>query len=391
MTTSQGGTAVTPLTPTHDPVSVATDLAAKLAARTRHVCLLLGAGASCAAGLPDISTLRSLVLRELAPGPRALADALYTDRNLEEGLTRLRRIRALLDEGEEFAGFTPESARDLEAKITEGIINNLTTPTPNLDAVRAFAFWAAGEYYTRPIEVFTVNYDLLIETGLESVGASYFDGFVGSIRAQFRADLVEPRAAGALEDLPSSFVRLWKLHGSLNWLRTDDGKVVRTGDAVPQKDMAAIYPSDEKYDHSRRLPFVVLHDRLRRALAEPETLTLVSGYSFGDAHLNEVLLEAAMRHPRSEIAVFCYNEIPETLESNIQPNITVIAATEGIVSGEHRSWQNSEQAPPGDVWDGHRCRLGDFTALSRFLAKGSRLPGGRTEAAPLAEAVDGSH
>lgn len=370
-------------------MAVATDLAAKLAARSRHVCLLLGAGTSCAAGLPDVATLLSQVLGGLEGERRVLAEGLFAGRNLEEGLTRLRRIRALLAAGEEFAGFTPKSAAELEGAITAAIIQNLTAPTPKLDAVNAFASWAAGEFYSRAIEVFTVNYDLLIETGLESVGASYFDGFVGSIQAQFRPDLVEPRSAGVGDDLPSSFVRLWKLHGSLNWLTTIDGAVVRTGGAVAQNRMAAIYPSDEKYDQSRRVPFVVLHDRLRRALAEPETLTLICGYSFGDAHLNEVLFDAARRYPRSEIAVFCYSKIPAQLESNIQPNVTVIAADEGILSGERRSWRDPGVPVPAEVWDGTSCALGDFAAFSRFLAKARRAPGGGAGAAPPLEATDG--
>lgn len=374
---------------THDPVAVANDLAAKLAARSRHVCLLLGAGTSCAAGLPDVVTLKSRVLEDLDGEARGLANRLYDGRNLEEGLTRLRRIRSLLGSGEEFAGFTPESAFSLETTITSKIIENLTAPRPNLDATNAFASWAAGEFYARPIEVFTVNYDLLIETGLESVGASYFDGFIGSIQARFRPDLVERRAVGVADELPSSFLRLWKLHGSLNWLITDSGSIVRTGGAVPQERMAAIYPSDEKYDQSRRVPFVVLHDRLRRALAEPETLTLVCGYSFGDAHLNEVLFDAARRYPRSEIVVFCFSIIPEQLQSNIQPNITVISAEEGIVAAERRAWRGAEVPAAVEVWDGTRCRLGDFGALSRFLAKAPRASGGGQGTASLTETTHG--
>ena len=360
--------------PTHDLVAVATDLAAKLAARSRHVCLLFGAGTSCAAGLPDVNSLLSKVLDALSDQERPLADSLYAGRNLEEGLTRLRRIRALLGEGEEFAGFSAASAESLEFKITEEIINHLSSPTPDLGPAVAFASWAAGDFYTRPIEVFTVNYDLLIELGLESVGANYFDGFVGSIGGRFRPELIESRPGRSDEAMPNSFVRLWKLHGSLNWRVQADGGVVRTGAPVPQQQMAAIYPSDEKYDQSRRVPFVVLHDRFRRALAEPESVTLICGYSFGDAHLNEVIFDAAVRFPRSEIVALCFDDIPSELHQNLQPNITVIAATEGIVAGERREWSKPEATVSSEVWSGDRCRLGDFAAFSRFLAKAPRNP-----------------
>jgi hypothetical protein len=92
--------------------------------------------------------------------------------------------------------------------------------------------------------------------------------------------------------LPASFVRLWKLHGSINWLleeRENSRAVVRLGMPVDSGKAAAIYPSDEKYDDSRRVPFVVLMDRFRHALAMPETSTIICGYSFSDQHLNDII------------------------------------------------------------------------------------------------------
>jgi len=45
----------------HDPEHAALELAEKLASRNRHVAFLIGAGASCAAGLPDLNGLKSAV------------------------------------------------------------------------------------------------------------------------------------------------------------------------------------------------------------------------------------------------------------------------------------------------------------------------------------------
>jgi hypothetical protein len=357
----------------HDPMVATSDLAAKLAARTRHVSLLLGAGSSCAAGLPDVAKLLERVLASLQGEQLDLANAVYDDRNLEEGLTRLRRIRALLGDGEEsFAGFTSVTAKALEEQISAAVIRELTKSTPNLGPSVDLATWAAGEFYARPIEIFTVNYDLLVEKGLETVGASYFDGFVGNLEARFRPDLIEPNSTG--EGLPSSFVRLWKLHGSLNWKVLPEGDVRRTGSAVDQSEMAAIYPSDDKYNQSRRVPFLVLQDRFRRALAEPESFTLVCGYSFGDAHLNEILFNAATRYPRSEIAVFCFDDIPGALDGTLPPNLSVMGAQEAILAGERLPWliPDPESARREAIWKDDRFRLGDFSALAEFLAKNRR-------------------
>ena len=55
----------------HQVMSFANGLSAKLAARSRHVCVFLGAGASCACGLPDVSGLQAVVLDGLAGDQRA--------------------------------------------------------------------------------------------------------------------------------------------------------------------------------------------------------------------------------------------------------------------------------------------------------------------------------
>lgn len=42
-------------------------------------------------------------------------------------------------------------------------------------------------------------------------------------------------------------------------------------------------------------------------------LVLISGYAFGDAHLNEMIFEAASRRERSEFVAFCFGDIPAGL------------------------------------------------------------------------------
>ena len=86
-----------------------------------------------------------------------------------------------------------------------------------------------------------------------SFGASYFDGFVGHIKGQFRPDLVEAIDTASTQLLPATFIRLWKLHGSSNWewqMTSARRRIVRLGDHAPAGSAVAIYPSDEKYDDS---------------------------------------------------------------------------------------------------------------------------------------------
>jgi hypothetical protein len=168
--------------------------------------------------------------------------------------------------------------------------------------------------------------------------------------------------------MPSFFVRLWKLHGSLNWEWDAELTIRRRG--YPTADSAAIYPSETKYDESRRIPFIVLQDRFRRAMHQSETLTLVSGYSFGDQHLNEVFFDAAIRKERSEIVVFCFSEIPQALAERamITPNIQVVSDVEAIIGGTRGPWEPTNEMPAG-LWSEGKLALSDFAHLAAFLAK----------------------
>lgn len=350
-------------------------LSEKLASRSRHVCLFIGAGASRACGLPDVAGLEQHLRTSLPGESLANFERLLTGRNLEQVLSRLRRIAALLDDTTDVVdGLTSKEAGDLDIEICRLIVAGLAADHDAMNPMFRLASWAARADYHHPLELFTVNYDLLIEIGLERFGVPYYDGFVGAMQARFRSDLVEASAGEDRHWLPALLVRVWKLHGSVNWAWHTDPhpSVVRLGTAVPGDRPAAIYPSDAKYDESRRVPFVVLQDRLRRALEQPETLMLITGYGFGDQHLNEMLFDAARRRPRSEFIAFCYSTISDDLATLAAStsNVQVVTPTEAILGGLRKRWDQPDD-PLVDVWANDAFLLGDFDYLARYLARSS--------------------
>ena len=354
----------------HDPVRFATELSAKLATRSRHVCAFLGSGISRACGLPDVAMLQERVLLALQ---REDADAFahqLKGRNFEQALSRIRQIASLLTGNETLGGLCATQAVNLDKAVCQAIVKELDIKNANLKPVYNLAAWAARAGYHLPVELFTVNYDLLLESALEALRAPYFDGFVGSLQARFHIDLVESAPGDVGEGVPAFFVRLWKLHGSVNWLWGADRQIVRLGQPVTEGLAAAIYPSDTKYEESRRVPFLVLQDRLRRALQHPETLVIISGYAFGDAHLNEMLFDAAARRERSELVAFCYSEIPEMLSTRAMttPNLQVIGGSEAVLGGVRAKWKVPENPPP-NLWDDGRVALCDFQNLAAYLAR----------------------
>lgn len=359
---------------THHVITFATELRAKLATRSRHVCFLLGAGASKACGLPDIHNLQNRVSKGLNDKENNFFKCqVVKKRNLEQILSRLRRIAILLDnQTDTVDGLTAQQARKLDEKVCQLIVKELNVNNLCLSAMEHFSVWAYQANYQLPIEIFTVNYDLALETALESLQVPYFDGFIGTLQANFHTELVEASPEDTSNWLPSFLLRVWKLHGSVNWVWKNERKaeIIRLGYVVRDESPVAIYPSDAKYDESRRVPFIVFQDRFRRALYQPETLMIISGYSFGDEHINEIIFEAARRHQRSEFIAFCFEDIPDSLASaaSTSLNLQAIGAHEAILGGVPASWEvPDEQERPSQLWD-NGFTLVDFSKLANYLA-----------------------
>lgn len=357
---------------THDPAEFVRELAEQQASSSRRLRMLVGAGASLAAGYPTLRALGDAVLVRVRTVLGSAADAVFDGRDLEAALTRTRQISVLLEGKETFSGLSSTTARDLETHITQAIVAELSAVVTATNPYEAIAAWSVQSERSSPVEIFTLNYDLALENALDQIGAPYFDGFSGTLRARFRADLVDGTST---KQLPAFMVRLWKLHGSMNWEvegTPGDRAVVRT--TVPAGTAtAAIYPSEEKYEASRRTPFVVLHDRLRRALDEPESLLIVAGYSFGDQHLNEVVFDAALRNPRSSIVVFCHGRIPDELAGKAAgtKNLTVASREECIWGGRRGAWASSSVA---GVAAAGKLELADFPVLAKHLAQNASAP-----------------
>ena len=102
---------------------------------------------------------------------------------------------------------------------------------------------------------------------------------------------------------------------------------------------------------------------------------LITGYSFGDEHLNEQIFDAATRRERSEFVVFSYSDIPDQLaeRAEITPNMQVVAGQEAIIGGIRCNWEESHDFPES-IWSEGEFRLRDFRYLSRYLARSTVYP-----------------
>lgn len=213
---------------THCPYRQSTLLQQALAPDKMRIAFLLGAGCPVSVRLPidggtkplipDIRGLTSFVDEKLKASEShkesyaKLLGRLPTTSTIEDILTHLRSLLEVVREGE-IDGLNRESLAGLDAEIcqiTTGLVGVELPerPTP----YHQLATWVGGIHRTHPVEIFTPNYDLLMEQAFEAYKIPYFDGFIGARQAFFDLASMEN------DELPSRWGRLWKVHGSISKL-----------------------------------------------------------------------------------------------------------------------------------------------------------------------------
>ena len=368
------------------------DLRQILSQGRKRIGLLIGAGAPVALKvneegkvdanghplIPDVERLTQAVVDHLEPVDRAVVDTLLPELgekpNIETILTRIRRLSQAIGNAKVYNldgdGYA-EMATRICQKIGELVAPSLPEePNPFTE----LASWIGGAHRDHPIEIFTPNYDLLLEEAFERARLPYFDGFTGAHRPFF-----DPTSVS--EDvLPPRWSRLWKIHGSLGWEISDE-TIIRTGsrDAT-----MLIYPDHLKYDQITRQPYSALFERLRTFLTTPDSLLLCSGFSFFDAQITAVLDDALAANTHTAVLAFQYRSLAEEKAAFKlalrRPNLSLYARDGAVIFGVPGTWRPGQ--PPTEDWESVRSTfwrlkpadiggeflLGDFAMLARFCA-----------------------
>jgi len=381
----------------HSLLQVALQLRDQLASEKRKLGFFFGAGTSMAVGIPGVCELTKKVSEKLEAPYKNSFEVLRkatSSENIELILNKLRTVRELIGESskEEFHGVKgKENGQKLDIAICKTISEIVSKSNGSAIIPHdIFSNWLFQNQATRycPIEVFTTNYDLLIEQALENKKLPYFDGFVGSINPFLIPESIEAENIKNDQNsyIPYSWIRLWKIHGSINWFLTKDKeekkRIIRcTNRELADGDELMIYPSKQKYDESRRLPFLVFQDRLRRFLSNGETLMIIAGYSFGDDHLNEILFQALRANKRLAITALMYGDNKSgskkrTVDEKIlklgleNPNFTVMGPDKACIGSVITEWSETENdIDKLSYWDNtnKNFNLGDFSVFAEYL------------------------
>ncbi|MBI2718726.1 MAG: SIR2 family protein [Rhizobiales bacterium] len=368
------------------------DLRQILSQGRKRVGLLIGAGAPTAIRIddkgrlkddgnpliPDVARLTDAVVKSLPAADQQVITKLKTrpdeEPNIEAILTRVRRLAQAIG-GEKVHGLDAIGYNTLAEGICQNIGSIVRACLPNEQTPYSeLISWIGGTHRDHPVEIFTPNYDLLIEEAFERARLPYFDGFTGAHLPFF-----DPVSVSS-DKLPARWSRLWKIHGSLGWDVHGDS-IIRTGSRAATK---LIYPDHLKYDEVTRQPYSALFERLRQFLTTPDTLLICTGFSFFDAHICAVLDETLAANTHTAIFAFQYrnleNESQAIKLALNRPNLSVYARDGAVIFGVPGQWQPGQ--PPTEDWESIRQTfwqgatskdpaqflLGDFAKLARFFS-----------------------
>jgi hypothetical protein len=292
-------------------------------------------------------------------------------------------VREITGEHKErdYEGVTGESARSLDIEICNGIYSVIMEEekVANLATTKKFVSWLNWLSRDFTKEIFTLNYDLVLEKSFESMQIPYYDGFVGANEPFFLPESLEK----AFRDNypPLSWIRLWKIHGSLGWFwkKSEDGRsrrIVRLGVHAKNLDISneiVIYPSRDKYVDSRKQPFLSYFDRLRSYLLDGEGLFIINGYSFGDPDVNSIIFDCLRHNNRLHMLGYFYMDaIIDYLqaEGHLYMNFSAYGSNKAIIKGNLSTWAKSTKDEAlEEFWghEGNKLLLGDFNKLVDFL------------------------
>ena len=177
------------------------------------------------------------------------------------------------------------------------------------------------------LNIFTTNYDRLIEAGADLAGIHLIDRFVGSLSPIFRSSRLDidmhynpPGIRGEPRYL-EGVVKYTKLHGSIDWINAnncirkvglpfgaEDIKPYLNAPGFPSSpSKIMIYPNASKDRETSEYPYVELFRDFAAAICRPNSTLVTYGYSFGDEHINRVIKDM-LTIPSTHLVIIAFND-----------------------------------------------------------------------------------
>ncbi|MCC8912501.1 SIR2 family protein [Xanthomonas euvesicatoria] len=225
--------------------------------------------------------------------------------------------------------------------------------------------------------VFTTNYDLAIEWAAESVDLQVINGFLGVHSRRFSPQSFDLGFRNAQAKGEARFgvynIYLAKLHGSLTWKEVDHSLYeVSASEAWRDIDefltgfqetlSYLVLPRAAKYLQTVGYVMGELLRRFAEFMARPQTALIISGYGFGDEHINR-LIRSALLNPTLQVVVYLPEFKGDPADSGLPQTVRRLLALQTprltIVGGGSRAFTSALAAdlPDPAIYDQELAEL----------------------------------
>jgi hypothetical protein len=251
--------------------------------------IILGSGASIAAGIPGMGELRDFLLT--FPDPAG-----YTPKELEPWQAFKNALAGTDLESALQQAILPEHLDDVMVEATWNFLqpydikafDELLLRTSPYPLTRLFQHLLRST--NREIDVVTPNYDRLAEYAAE-LGQIYHE--TGFSYGHLRRRLGDARQTVHLSGNPCDRVNVWKVHGSFDWFRDEHGVIRALPVSYPKPanwKPAIVTPGLQKYRRVYDEPFVSIKAASDHAFSNAAAF-FCSGFGFNDSHIQTKLTE----------------------------------------------------------------------------------------------------
>lgn len=195
------------------------------------------------------------------------------------------------------------------------------------------------------IDIMTLNYDRAIEIVCDSIELNVVTGFKGNIIKKFH----EPYMRSM--DWKLSDVRLFKPHGSLNWIESNS-IVVETNDNLRLlnniENIHIITPGSSKYEMcTTNYLFNSMRENFYQLLNGSLNYSLfIFGYGFNDEHFNVILYSKFEEVPTIIVSKYVKSEVIQMALSNSK--ITILYEEEG---NNYMIYKRRKYLTRNPLWD----------------------------------------
>lgn len=317
--------------------------------QSENLSLLVGNGLSAAVGHlagtepPSMATPLSDnplgVLVNVQSHAQSTASALGRQANLEDEIRSAMVLAdglAVLgkheDENEVRQAVDSAMARLLDdvLKFEKGVWNEHQSASTKARAVARALLRFLSPFVSRPVQrdrlnLFTTNYDRILEYAADLLGLRLIDRFEGQLNPRFTASRINldvhysPPGVRGEPRLVEGVIRYAKLHGSVDW-KFSNQDIIRAqlpfggpAEHPGSSRSAVIYPNPAKDVETLAYPYAELFRDFAAAICRPNTTLVTFGYGFGDGHINRVIADM-LRVPSTHLIVISRDHL-ETLSA----------------------------------------------------------------------------